>query len=176
MHQLLGQGERFTTAPQGLIRIAQTPQGQGRPRSTNHALILSIERGRGVMLLKIIEGHASLQMHVGRGELSQEGRSAQHPVGQQEAPGLARAGPNGGAARPTRARSETPPVLNKNTIAPTTPGKAVGFPHLLAQLACPSRRIPLPGPHSPWWPSTPGPEWSARPAPAGRALGSRAAL
>ena len=85
MRQLLGQGECFTTAPQGLIRIAKTPQGQGRPRSTNHALILSIERGRGAMLLRIIEGHLSFQMHVGRGELSQEGQGlAQHPVGQQE--------------------------------------------------------------------------------------------
>ena len=37
------------------------------------------------MLLKIIEGHAALQMHLGSGELSQEGQGlAQHPVGYQE--------------------------------------------------------------------------------------------
>ena len=34
------------------------------------------------MLLRIIEGHLSFQMHVGSGELSQEGQGlAQHPVG-----------------------------------------------------------------------------------------------
>src|SRR5207248_3482565 len=51
VRQLLSQGECCTTAPQGLIRIAKTPQDQGRPRATHHALILSIERSRGAMLL-----------------------------------------------------------------------------------------------------------------------------
>jgi hypothetical protein len=85
VHHLLGQGERFTTTLQGLLRIAKTPQSQGRPRSTNHALILSIERGKGVMLLQIIEDHGTLQMPLGSGEFSQEGQGlAQHPVGHQE--------------------------------------------------------------------------------------------
>src|SRR5262249_26984611 len=104
------------------------------------------------------------------------------------APEFAHVGPNGGAARPAHALSGTPPVLNKNTTAPTTPGKAAGSGATVsaqgAALPPPAgiargpehRRIPLPRPHSPWWPLTPGPEWSARPAPAGRAQGSRAAL
>src|SRR5207244_5867853 len=93
------------------------------------------------------------------------------------APGLAHAGPHGGAARPTRALSGIPPVPNKNTIVPTTPGTVAGCPPPAGTARVPAhRRLPLPRPHSPWWPSTPGPAWSARPAPAGCALGSRAAL
>ena len=39
------------------------------------------------MLLRSIEGHPVLQMHLGSRELSQEGQGVtQHPVGQQEEP------------------------------------------------------------------------------------------
>jgi hypothetical protein len=72
MRKLLGESERVLDAFQGLVRIAQIPQGMGCKAPANHPGILCIEEGQGAMLLGVIEGNALLFVLLGEGKLPYE--------------------------------------------------------------------------------------------------------
>src|SRR3989442_12258368 len=79
MRQLTGQGERLLAPLQGLLRIAQQPQHQGRKGEAKYAGV--VKDGRGVLLLGIIEGTALCQVLLGWDKLSEVLKSlSQRPM------------------------------------------------------------------------------------------------
>jgi hypothetical protein len=56
---------------QGLVRIAQPPQGHGGIRSGSHPGALSVAEGMGTVPLGVVEGDPLRQMGLGSGELAQ---------------------------------------------------------------------------------------------------------
>ena len=85
VRQLLGEGERVVDAPQGLVGIAELPQGQRHKGETVHPGVIAIQKGVGAMLLGIVERQALLQVGPGGGELAQPDQGIpQHIVGHQQ--------------------------------------------------------------------------------------------
>ena len=67
MRHLLGQRERLVTPLQGLVWIAQYPQGQAAIGEATHPEIIdAIEEGRAAVLLGIVEGYALREVRLGR--------------------------------------------------------------------------------------------------------------
>jgi hypothetical protein len=61
VRQLPGQSESFMDSPQGLVGIAQSPQDAARIAEAEYPRVLSsIQKGKGTVLLGIIEGDALL--------------------------------------------------------------------------------------------------------------------
>ena len=86
VRQGLGQGERLSQALQGLIRIAEDPEGQGRMAEATHAGVMpAVEPCVRVVLLGIVERSPLLEVGSGSGKLAaqHQGRP-QRVVGFQE--------------------------------------------------------------------------------------------
>ena len=71
VRQLLGQRQRLVAPLQGLVRIAQPPQGHGGIGSAHHPGVLPVAEGMGPVLLGVVEGNPLLKMGLGSGELAQ---------------------------------------------------------------------------------------------------------
>ena len=71
VRQLVRQGEALLAPLQRLVRIAQHPQDQGREDPASHARVLPIEESMGAVLLRVVQGHALLQVGTGRDQLAQ---------------------------------------------------------------------------------------------------------
>src|SRR5262245_33080243 len=70
--QLLGQGKSFAGSLEGLVWIAQQPQGPGCKALTNYPRVFpSTERSQGAVLLEIVERDDLLQVRSSLGKLSQ---------------------------------------------------------------------------------------------------------
>jgi len=83
--KFLSQGQRFMDALQGLVWIAEHPYGHGRKASARYAGVLSVHKGMGAVLLRIIEGHPLLKVRSSWSHLSKpEHGLPQHPVRLQE--------------------------------------------------------------------------------------------
>ena len=70
MRQFPGQGERFLTPLERLVRIAQGSQGPGRIAQAGHPWVLAGAGGMEMAPLGVIEGHGLLQVGSGLGQLS----------------------------------------------------------------------------------------------------------
>src|SRR5262249_14686357 len=71
VRQLPGQREGLLTAPQGLIRIAQQPQGQGRMAQAADARVMAaVEKSVRAMLVRVIQSDALLQMGLARDQIA----------------------------------------------------------------------------------------------------------
>ena len=86
VRQGVGQGERLPRALQGLVRIAEYPQGPGRVGEATHSRVMAaIKQGVRAVLLGIVKGPPLLQVGLGRGKLSSmEQGGPQRVVGLQE--------------------------------------------------------------------------------------------
>ena len=140
VRQGLGQGERLAQALQGLVRIAEDPEGQGRTVEATHAGVMpAVEPCVRVVLLGIVERSPLLEVGSGRGKLSapQQGRP-QRVVGFQEERRVVDLLGQAQEPLPQRPR---PLVLGAVVIkSPESPQhwKALWrLPHLLAQLLRP---------------------------------------
>jgi len=75
-----GQRQGRLDAPQRLVRIAQHPEGHRLKGTAGHPGILAVAHGVGAVLLRVIEGQASLR-GVGLGQFALPPRGIpQHPV------------------------------------------------------------------------------------------------
>ena len=85
VRQLLGQGEGLVAPREGLVWIAEQPQGPGHIGEAPDPEVQAIVEGQGAVLLGIIEGEPLLQVRPSQGQLSQEvHRAPQRMVGHQE--------------------------------------------------------------------------------------------
>ena len=84
--QVLSQFQRFVRPLQGLIRIAQEPQGPpGQGQTHDSRVVIPVAKRQGMVLLRVIDAHALLEMGVRLGELAeQEPACSQGEVGLQE--------------------------------------------------------------------------------------------
>jgi len=71
VRQLASQGQRLVASLQSLVGIAQRPQDAARIAEAGYPRVLSsIQKGKGAVLLGIIEGDALLYVRSGWGKLS----------------------------------------------------------------------------------------------------------
>jgi hypothetical protein len=70
MRELLGQGQCLVTALEGLLRIAELPEGPGEIGETPYPEVSAIAEGQMVVLLAIIERYALLEVHAGLAHFS----------------------------------------------------------------------------------------------------------
>src|SRR5262245_64435422 len=62
VRQLLGQGDRLITPPEGLVWIAELPEGPGAIGEAPHPKVHAIAEGQMVVLLALIERYPLLQV------------------------------------------------------------------------------------------------------------------
>jgi hypothetical protein len=85
MRQILREPARLLASLQGLIGIAQHPQGEGLKHQGSYPGVLAIGEGECAVLLGIVQCHALGKMLAGLGHLPHTvQRQAQEPVGRQE--------------------------------------------------------------------------------------------
>src|SRR5262245_31082877 len=68
---LLGQGDRLLAPLEGLIRIAKEPQHMRCTGEARHPEVLTIKRGMGAMLLRVIESDTLLPVLTSLNKFSQ---------------------------------------------------------------------------------------------------------
>ena len=81
VRQLLRPRQRFVEAPQGLVWIAQHPQGLGNKDSTPHSGVVPVAEYVGAVLLRVIERDSLLQMRAGRGKFAKIPQAFPAPCG-----------------------------------------------------------------------------------------------
>ena len=71
MRQGLRLRQGLGATPQGLVRIAETPQGHGQRPQTAQPGVGLVEQVVGIVLLRVVDGEPVLQVRARRGELAQ---------------------------------------------------------------------------------------------------------
>src|SRR5215510_8280696 len=85
--QVLGQCQRLVYPLQGLIRIAQEPQGPpGISQAPYSRVYIPVAKRQGMVLMRVVDANALLEMGVRLGERAEiEPACSQGVVGRQEA-------------------------------------------------------------------------------------------
>src|SRR5262245_3877799 len=85
MRQLVCQGDRLLTPPQGAVRVPQRPQRERCIGPARSSRVKSNVDSQGAVLLGVMERNAALEVFVGSDDLSQPDQGlAEAPVGRQE--------------------------------------------------------------------------------------------